>query len=205
MLIFIIISGKNSFICAFSYLTNRVSQYIIVVRQFWGEFMVIDLRKHFAEYNHKTELNEEFDFSDLEFSGVYPISTPVRITGEILSRTGIVTLSAEITVEYSATCDRCGEWAVNKYDIPVNYVLVTELAGEDDNDDILLLNDMKLDIEELTESEVVLNIPTKHLCREDCQGICQNCGKNLNEGPCGCVSEEIDPRLQVLKDLLENG
>ena len=40
------------------------------------------------------------------------------------------------------------------------------------------------------------------LCREDCKGLCPHCGKDLNEGPCGCEPRQIDPRLEALKKLL---
>ena len=42
----------------------------------------------------------------------------------------------------------------------------------------------------------------KHLCSEDCKGLCPTCGKDLNEGPCGC-GKEVDPRLAVLAKLLD--
>jgi uncharacterized protein len=41
------------------------------------------------------------------------------------------------------------------------------------------------------------------LCREDCKGICPQCGKNLNLGPCDCKVENVDPRLEILKQLLD--
>lgn len=52
---------------------------------------------------------------------------------------------------------------------------------------------------ELLEEE----FPFRILCREDCAGLCPRCGKDLNEGSCQCESDEIDPRLAPLKDILE--
>ena len=48
----------------------------------------------------------------------------------------------------------------------------------------------------------MLNMDSRLLCREDCKGLCFRCGKDLNEGPCGCQAE-ADPRLAVLKTLLK--
>ncbi|MBR2488852.1 MAG: DUF177 domain-containing protein, partial [Clostridia bacterium] len=48
------------------------------------------------------------------------------------------------------------------------------------------------------------DLPMKHLCSEKCKGICSKCGKNLNDGKCECPEKEIDPRLQILADLLNN-
>ena len=165
--------------------------------------MLLDLKRLFAKDNECIKLDAEFDFSDIEFSGVFPIKTPVKITGEILSKTGIVNLSATIIAEYEADCDRCGVLSKKVHTIPVKNIIVTELANGEDNDEMLVLEDMKLDLREYVLTEVVLNIPIKHLCREDCKGICQSCGKNLNEGSCDCETESIDPRLQILKDLLD--
>jgi uncharacterized protein len=48
----------------------------------------------------------------------------------------------------------------------------------------------------------LLDVPMRPLCRPDCQGLCMNCGQNLNEGDCGCEEEEIDPRLEALRKFL---
>lgn len=165
--------------------------------------MVLDLRKLFSGDGTIT-LNAEFDLSDIEFSGVYPIITPVKITGEILSKTGIVTLSASIFVEYTAECDRCGTPATSNYCFKVQKTLVTELANGNENDDIILLPDIKLNLDEFVREEVVLSIPSKHLCRNDCKGVCQICGKNLNEGKCECNTKTVDPRLEILQQLLND-
>ena len=51
------------------------------------------------------------------------------------------------------------------------------------------------------EEDVVLNLPSKVLCKDDCKGLCPQCGKNLNDGPCDC-KEPVDPRLAGLLELL---
>jgi uncharacterized protein len=60
-----------------------------------------------------------------------------------------------------------------------------------------------LDLTEALREQIVLDLPMRSLCRPDCRGLCIECGKNLNEGPCGCVVESIDPRLAELKELLK--
>jgi uncharacterized protein len=59
-----------------------------------------------------------------------------------------------------------------------------------------------LDLTEALREQILLDLPMRPLCRPDCRGLCVECGRNLNEGPCGCVQETIDPRLVGLKDLL---
>ena len=62
-----------------------------------------------------------------------------------------------------------------------------------------------IDLTEAIRQYTLLAIPMKSLCREDCAGLCQNCGHNLNRGPCGCPAQEIDPRWSELVKLIESG
>lgn len=52
------------------------------------------------------------------------------------------------------------------------------------------------------EDWLIISLPDRPLCREDCKGLCPVCGKNLNEGPCGCKVEAVDPRLEALRAFL---
>jgi uncharacterized protein len=63
--------------------------------------------------------------------------------------------------------------------------------------------DGMIDLAPLVRELSLLAVPIKVLCREDCQGLCQECGANLNLGDCGCAESEIDPRLAVLESLLK--
>jgi uncharacterized protein len=58
-----------------------------------------------------------------------------------------------------------------------------------------------LDLTEAIRQYAQLVIPMKPLCRQECAGLCQKCGKNLNEGPCACPTEEMDPRWAKLTQL----
>lgn len=58
-----------------------------------------------------------------------------------------------------------------------------------------------LELEDVVREQVLLSLPGRALCRQDCQGLCAGCGQNLNEGPCGCHSERRDPRWSALEGL----
>ena len=58
-----------------------------------------------------------------------------------------------------------------------------------------------LDLTEAVRQHVLLATPMKPLCREDCAGLCPNCGHNLNQGPCDCLPQETDPRWSELHKL----
>lgn len=61
-----------------------------------------------------------------------------------------------------------------------------------------------LNMDELLRQQVVMEVPIRALCSETCKGLCQNCGADLNRGPCGCPPPEADPRLATLASLLED-
>ncbi len=60
-----------------------------------------------------------------------------------------------------------------------------------------------IDFTEAIRQYILLAIPMKPLCREECAGLYQNCGYNLNQGPCGCPQREVDPRWSELMKLLK--
>ena len=60
-----------------------------------------------------------------------------------------------------------------------------------------------IDVDKMLETEIFLNIPGKVLCDEDCKGICMVCGKNLNEGECGCDRFVPDPRMAAINDIFD--
>lgn len=164
--------------------------------------MSLDLRSVFANEGKSISIDSEFDLSEVELYGEYPLKTPVKVLGAISNKTSIVTLNVVCEVCYSAPCDRCGIETEKTYRIPIIRTLVNECES-DDNDEMILLDSYELDLDELVYSEVVLGVPTKHLCKDSCKGVCPKCGKNLNSGECGCNDDEIDPRLQPLAELLK--
>ncbi|MEE1330938.1 MAG: DUF177 domain-containing protein [Acutalibacteraceae bacterium] len=165
--------------------------------------MLIDLKHIFATDNTSLPIEYSLDLSSTEVSGIYPLKKPVTVSGTVSNKASLVVLDAVITYEYDAPCDRCGAETARTHTIRLNKSLAVSIEGEE-SDSILTVPDMKLDLDELLYSEVIVSLPMKHLCKEDCKGICPKCGKNLNDGKCGCPEKEIDPRLSALAELLNN-
>ncbi|MBR7071701.1 MAG: DUF177 domain-containing protein [Clostridia bacterium] len=144
----------------------------------------------------------EMDLRSLDVSGGFPLKKPVVANGTVSNEAGLVLLRLRIDYLFDAPCDRCGVETSQAHSIELERALATSIEGEE-SDTILTVPDMKLDVDELVSTEVIVDLPTKHLCREDCKGICPKCGKDLNQGDCGCPTREIDPRLSALADLLK--
>lgn len=165
--------------------------------------MILDLKKLFITENYTLPIDYTVDLSDVEYSGAYPLKKPVTATGKITNKAGLITLSLKMVYVFSAPCDRCGLPTETCHTVELEKSLAPEIEGED-SDDIIIVEDLKLDLDELIFTEIVISLPMKHLCREECKGLCSICGKNLNEGSCQCETKTIDPRLSALADLLKN-
>ena len=70
-------------------------------------------------------------------------------------------------------------------------------------DDYAIIDEGFLDMDEQLMEQLEMEFPVRILCSEDCRGLCQRCGRNLNEGECDCKTKEIDPRLEPLRRILE--
>ena len=165
--------------------------------------MILDLKRIFATENSVLEVNHSLDMSDVDFMGNYPLKDPIKITGSVSNKASVVSLNLNIEYTFAAPCDRCGVFAQHNHTVIIDKLLATAIERQE-SDTIITVPDMKLDVDEFVYSEVILDLPSKHLCNEDCKGICFKCGKNLNEGECGCNTLEVDPRLAKLMELLDN-
>ena len=143
------------------------------------------------------------DLSDLCFGVSYPVSEPVAAEGMVRNTAGVLVMTGEITTCIHGTCDRCATAFDREINLPINVVLVTEMANEENEDEwVFPLEGDSADLDDIVRTVFVLNLDSKLLCKEDCEGLCHRCGKNLNDGPCNC-QKELDPRFAALKQLLD--
>ena len=102
-----------------------------------------------------------------------------------------------------ASCARCLKNI--KYPVETEFSEVfKEIADEDDEAYIYTGEELSLD--KMLEDRIILVLPVRFLCSEDCKGLCPRCGADLNEGPCGCKDEEEpsgDSPFSGLKGLFE--
>lgn len=163
--------------------------------------MIIELESVFNTDGLKVPFDYELSLGGIEVSGLNPITEPVKVTGSVENKAGIVNLKASADFSYEAPCDRCAENVISHFSFPIEHTLVVALESGD-NDDFLEVPNMRLNLDELVEEDVNLALPTKYLCNENCQGLCPTCGKNLNKAQCDCKAP-IDPRMEVLLQLLD--
>ena len=165
--------------------------------------MILDLRKFFMDEGESLPFAYKLDLSSVELGGVKPFVSPVEVKGIVEDRSGCAELEAEVSFAFSIPCDRCARQIDSKYQYHFSHTLVRSLNQEEDSDAYIQVDSGSLDLDELLRADILLELPTKYLCREDCKGLCAVCGKNLNDGPCNCNLHQIDPRLEVLKQLID--
>ena len=164
--------------------------------------MILDLEPIFNNEGMVREFDYELDLSSQELSGAKPFASPVRVSGSVGNYTGIVEMRAKADFVLELCCDRCAKPISVAQKVDIFHTLVTHLNHEA-NDELLLVNELRFDLDPLVTEDIFLSLPSKFLCKEDCKGVCPKCGKDLNTDSCSC-EKEIDPRLAALKQLLDN-
>ncbi len=142
-------------------------------------------------------------------SFLYGVSfpSPTKVKGDITNTAGYMRMAVSLSLEYEAICARClspvrGEFSLNLEKTVAPRNLLADL-DEDRLDDYAVIEDGFLDMDEQLLLQLEMEFPLRFLCKDDCRGLCQRCGKNLNKGECGCRQSEIDPRLAPLAKILE--
>ena len=146
--------------------------------------------------------SESVDLSDLCYGTSYPVTEPFCVSGTVRNTADVLMMTGTITTRLHGVCDRCAGDFVRDVEIPLDVVLVEEFTNEDSEDEgVFPLEADTADLEDIVRTVFVLNLDSKLLCKPDCKGLCCRCGKNLNDGPCGC-QKELDPRFAALRQLL---
>lgn len=138
---------------------------------------------------------------------VYRVVAPVHLAFDIHKDKQNFRLVGTVRTELELPCSRCLE----PFRLPVDasfdqrYLPQVEASGEDETEvaqedlETSFYTDEQIDLKELMREQFYLVLPMKPLCREDCSGLCPQCGTNLNTGTCDCGPVWTDPRLAALK------
>ncbi|MDO4278387.1 MAG: DUF177 domain-containing protein [Lachnoclostridium edouardi] len=130
-----------------------------------------------------------------------PVVLHVKHTGgRKLEATGKAALSLMIP------CSRCLEPVKVDFDLDIDISLDLNQSEEDrveNLDEQPYISGNYLDVDQLVRNELLLNLPMKVLCDENCKGICNRCGRNLNHGDCQCERSSPDPRMSVIQDIFK--
>ena len=118
-----------------------------------------------------------------------------------------LTIEGETDICLEIPCDRCLELV--KVPFQLKFVKNVDLQESsemesDELDEKNYIDGYNLDVDKLLYNEMLIGWPMKILCSEDCKGICNTCGQNLNKGTCNCEDTSLDPRMSVIRDVFKN-
>jgi len=140
---------------------------------------------------------------------------PIEMAGEKISFDGPVKAILNATntghaiiVEGTASgklllnCSRCLEPFVYSFEVPFTEIYTTSVEEATEEEAISFSGDI-IDVTPEVLKSIIMELPMKAVCHDECQGLCPGCGQNLNMGKCRCEGTDIDPRLSALQDILK--
>ncbi len=139
---------------------------------------------------------------------IYPeVQATVEVDGHTHRLRDLVTVRGNISATLERPCDRCLEPASVDISIPLHVIIQirsvrAETEEGDDGEFIITVpeDDTEVDLTELIRHRVSVEMPMVIHCREECAGLCSECGENLNDGQCRCT-ENVDSRWDTLKSI----
>ena len=156
----------------------------------------------------------DFEFSlkarEIDLEGEQAkLKNAVNVYGTLTKHIAQTDVEATISADLEIECTRCLQAIEQKLEFVFEAAFVTkehyttakeaEIGAKDL--DVSIVEDDKIDLSELVREQILLNLPEQVFCREECKGLCEKCGANLNLIDCNCREKEIDPRWSALKNL----
>ena len=157
---------------------------------------------------HPVDFREEFSPGVIDLGAEVRQQSPLRTQGradlveEHHGKHKVVQdirLKGKLETSLEVACARCLEPVV--HEVERSFDLLYRPLGTDAEAEIGYYQGEGLLLEDALREQVLLALPLKTICREDCKGLCPHCGKNLNEIQCSCAEQFEDPRWSALKEI----
>ena len=166
--------------------------------------MIMDLTGFFDNGEASKTVEGEIDFNKIDFPELeVDIVNPIKFNGIIYKLSDYYALDLKINYKSRTECNRCLEALEQDVDTQLFGKLVNSHV-ESQNDleefeEFIHMEKDRLDLKKHVLEQVISSIPMKSLCDNECKGLCQNCGVDLNIQTCDCDNNIIDPRFEKLK------
>lgn len=168
--------------------------------------MIINLSEIMSVKGQVKNIQAPFELKSVTYSGMECLverSSQVDLT---VSHTGErkVEIEGETEVDLLISCNRC--LGAVKVPFKINFFEKLDFNLEDEDavnklKEINYVNEYDLDLDLLVQNAIILDFPMKVLCSNDCKGLCNSCGTNLNKDLCNCESTSLDPRMAAIQDI----
>ncbi|MDE6784078.1 MAG: DUF177 domain-containing protein [Ruminococcus sp.] len=144
--------------------------------------MIINLKQLFSITGESIDIDYSISPEQLDGIKGCVLSSPMTVRGRIFNKAGVVYLKYTLEVPLLVACDRCLKELVKICKFDCEHIVVPSVSG--DNDDYIVADGESIELNEIAVSDLLLLLPTKNLCKEDCKGLCMVCGCDLNEETC---------------------
>lgn len=166
--------------------------------------MIIDVSGILKETGGKVLIDDVVSFADMDFMGEsFHFTMPLSVKGSVYNNGKSLRLEAVASGEMQVHCARCMKPVVVPLDFDIEESFMREEEGVVDDEDVILFSGNKIEMDDIIADSFFMSVSGKYLCSEDCKGLCPTCGKNLNEGDCDCEDDDIDPRWEALKKIMD--
>lgn len=168
--------------------------------------MLINLSELFTCEGKKKGYIADFQLTSVQFNGeTYKIlkTEPFELVAVNTGKKKF-TIEGSVCITLEIRCARCLEQTAYTCELILDReleLMKTEDKQEEALDEQPYLDGYNLDVDQLIYNELLLSLPMKVLCKEDCKGICNRCGTNLNYETCACDKMSLDPRMSVIQDI----
>lgn len=159
------------------------------------------------ELNYQ-ESADSFDYLKIEGEEGAEIVGPISVEVQAQKRSGGIDINGLLHGSAVMACGRCLDKFTEDISHSFSYECLPQEAIVEEKEelaadalDICYYTGGEIDLTALVHEQVALALPMRPLCKEECKGLCAECGANLNKGDCGCNKEPVDLRLAALKNL----
>ncbi len=164
------------------------------------DYMIIEFNELLKRKSYAKDIDLSFNMKSFLYQGDEIIfKSPVKAKGKASIQEDIIHFDVQVSFVIELTCTRCLDRYTSNFDINIFEEYTNNPKKE--SEDIIFITEDSIDMEEVIKNNILLSLPIKKLCSNDCKGLCQHCGANLNKSQCNCSQDDIDIRMAKLKDL----
>ena len=149
--------------------------------------MKINLKQLFSIVGESRDIAYTISTDELSDIRGRSFASPVEVKGRIYNRAGVVYLEYSVDMTLLITCDRCLKELERAYHYGFDHIVVP--SANSDNDEYIVADGESIELNEIAVTDLLLQLPTKNLCKDDCKGLCMICGCDLNESTCDHLNQ----------------
>ncbi len=147
--------------------------------------MKVNLKQLFNITGESEDIAYSIGSEELSSIRGYNFVSPIDVKGRIFNRASIITLEFSVDFTLLTVCDRCLKESEKSYHFDFSHIVVPSVSS--DNDEYIIAEDESIELNDIALTDILLRLPSRNLCREDCKGLCMICGCDLNESECNCL------------------